>query len=419
MAARVPRLVILAGAVLLAAAGCETGSGAGSGSGGGPVSPSASAPGRSQAARIPAYVHLIRTGGRPCAVLGAAGAIWVADLTGNRVLRLDPASGAVTARIPAGLGPCGMAFGAGAVWVEDYSGNSVTRIDVRTLRTRRYPAGSSPYDVTFAAGAAWVTSYGDDAVTRVDAVSGRTRTIPVGVSPEGIAKAAGAVWVANYGSGTVSRIGTATLRVRTIRTGGSPAWTAYAGSTVWVGDQSTGDVLRINARTGSVTARVKVGRTPNDGDVLGRWVWFPDKDGSLYRISTAGGRASGPYPLPAANPFTLAGYAGRLWIADFGGTSVLVVNPAKLPVSGGPGLVRRPGLAGRDRRSAGEAARVVAADARVLEHPPPFHDRAARRVGQVHPRRRRLPGARPVADLGSRPAQLLDPPVGEDPLWRC
>ena len=224
-----------------------------------------------------------------------------------------------------------MAAGAGSVWVEDYAGNSVTRIDDRTLRTRRYPAGTSPYDVTFAAGAAWVTSYGDDAVTRIDAVSGRARTIPVGVGPEGIAKAAGAVWVANYGSGTISRIDTRTLRVRTLRTGGSPAWTAYEGSTVWVGDQAGGRVLRIDARAGDVVATAKVGPVPNDGDVLGGWVWFPDKGGSLYQVSRTGSQVRGPYPLPAANPFTLAAYHGRLWIADFGGTSVLVVNPARLP----------------------------------------------------------------------------------------
>jgi len=41
--------------------------------------------------------------------------------------------------------------------------------------------------------------------------------------------------------------------------------------------------------------------------------------------------AGGQRELPAANPFTLAAYDGRLWIANFGGTDVLVVNPARLP----------------------------------------------------------------------------------------
>lgn len=280
----------------------------------------------------PAYLRTIRTGDRPCAVLGAAGTIWVADLNDTHVSRLSPATGKTTATIETGLQPCGMAYGAGSVWVENYGANTVTRIYVRTLRTRTYQVGASPYDVTFADGAAWVTNFSADTVTRIDAASGKTRSVPVGVSPEGIAKAAGAVWAADDGDGTVSRIDTRTLRVRKIRIGGSPAWTAYAGSSVWVGDQAAGQVVRINARTGAVVARIKVGRTPNDGDVLGKYVWFPDKSGALYRISRTGNQVSGPYPLHAANPFTLAAYDGRLWIANFGGTDVLIVDPAKLRV---------------------------------------------------------------------------------------
>ena len=57
----------------------------------------------------------------------------------------------------------------------------------------------------------------------------------------------------------------------------------------------------------------------------------PDAHGSLYRVSADGRTVAGPWRLPAANPFTLAAYAGRLWIANFGGTDVLVVDPARLP----------------------------------------------------------------------------------------
>jgi DNA-binding beta-propeller fold protein YncE len=168
-------------------------------------------------------------------------------------------------------------------------------------------------------------------VSRISAATGRTTRIRVGASPEGIARAGGAVWVANYGSGTVSRISTATGRVRTIATGGAPAWTAYHGDTVWVGDQSAGTVIEISARAGTITGRAQVGGKPQDGDVAGGAAWFPDASGRLYRISQAGRRVTGPWPLAARNPFVLASYAGRLWIADFGGTSVLVVDPARLP----------------------------------------------------------------------------------------
>src|SRR4051812_24959512 len=65
----------------------------------------------------PAYVvKRIHTGSKPCATLGAAGSVWVADINDNVVKRLDPATGRVIATIATAAGPCGMTFGAGAVW---------------------------------------------------------------------------------------------------------------------------------------------------------------------------------------------------------------------------------------------------------------------------------------------------------------
>ena len=91
--------------------------------------------------------------------------------------------------------------------------------------------------------------------------------------------------------------------------------------------------MRINARTRSVAARVKVGSTPNDGDVLDGAVWFPDMSGGLYRIGQRSNAVTGLFPLRAGNPFTLSAYAWP-WIADFAGTDVIVVDPARLPVTG-------------------------------------------------------------------------------------
>ena len=279
----------------------------------------------------PDYLQRIHTGSRPCGTLGAAGAVWVADITDNRVTRLDPATGKPTAEVTVGAGPCGMAYGARSIWVENYTANTVTRILLPSLSTRSYPVGNQPYDVTFAASAAWVTNYGDGTVTSIDATTGRTRTVKVGLNPVGIARAAGAVWVANSSSGTISRIDGQTLAVRQVRCGGSPAWTAYDAGTVWVGDTAAGQVLRLDATTGRVVARVKVGPTPNDGDVFGGSVWFPDNNGGLYRIDEKTLAVSGPFSLHAQNPFVVSGYDGRLWVADFGGTDTIEVDPADLP----------------------------------------------------------------------------------------
>lgn len=57
----------------------------------------------------PHVVRRIPTGSRPCAVLGAAGSVWVADINDNKVSRLDPATGKTLATIATDAGPCGPA----------------------------------------------------------------------------------------------------------------------------------------------------------------------------------------------------------------------------------------------------------------------------------------------------------------------
>jgi YVTN family beta-propeller protein len=255
----------------------------------------------------------------------------VADINDFTVKRLDPGTGRLQARIATAAGPCGMAYGAGSIWVEDYTASAVTRIEVATNRTRTIKVGSSPYDVTFAAGAAWVTNYGDGTVTRIDAATNSTRTIEVGASPIGIAAAGGAIWVCASGSRELSRIDAVTYRVSTVDFGGSPSWTAADSDTVWIGDQGAGQIVRLDARSGRIVRRIDVGPTPNDGDVLDGGVWFPDKGGSLYRLDQRTDAVTGPFPLGAGNPFVVSGYRHRLWIADYGGTDTLVLDPALLP----------------------------------------------------------------------------------------
>jgi streptogramin lyase len=281
----------------------------------------------------PWVVQRIHTGSDPCATLGEAGSVWVADIVDNVVKRLDPKTGRTTAHYRTASGPCGMAYGAGSVWVEDYNGNAVTRIDVATGKLHNYPVGTSPYDVAFTDGAAWVTNYNDSTVSRVDARTGKTTTIKVGAQPQGIAPAAGALWVADSGASAITRIDATTRKTTTVQFNGFPAWTAFDADTVWIGDQSNGEIVELDAHTSKIVRRSKVGTTPNDGDVADGAVWFPDKDGSLYRLDEQTHQVTGPFTLRAGNPFVLDGYDGKLWIADYGGTDTIVVDPSRLPSS--------------------------------------------------------------------------------------
>lgn len=67
-----------------------------------------------------------------CSVAFEAGAAWATVFSSNEVVRIDPATNAVTHRIPTDGGPCGITAGAGALWVMTNSGNTVQRIDPAT-----------------------------------------------------------------------------------------------------------------------------------------------------------------------------------------------------------------------------------------------------------------------------------------------
>jgi YVTN family beta-propeller protein len=281
-------------------------------------------------------VRHVQVGHLPCATLGAAGAVWVALYGDNAVRRIDPATLKVSAPITTGAQPCGMAYGGGSVWVEDYGDNTVTRIDPATDATRMYDVGKAPYDVTFAFGAAWTSNFNDGTVSRIDAASGSIRTVTVGNSPTGIMHAGDSVWVTNQSDGTVSRIDPTGRHVRTVTVGGRVAWTAADGHWLWIGSLTNGgpgQSVQIDAAIGKVVRRSPIGPTPNDPDVLDGGVWWPDKNGSLYRVGEQDGAVTGPWPLGAANPFVAAAFDHRLWIAAFGGSDVVVVDPTRLPPS--------------------------------------------------------------------------------------
>jgi streptogramin lyase len=71
------------------------------------------------------------------------------------------------------------------------------------------------------------------------------------------------------------------------------------------------------------------GGAPADGDVLAGAAWFGDQgDGTIRRVDSSG--AVGPArPGGVKSAFVLCVYDGQLWIADFGGTDVVRIDPTK------------------------------------------------------------------------------------------
>ena len=140
-----------------------------------------------------------------------AGAIWLTSSADDRLLRIEPARGRITAAIPIAAqrgarraGPYGVAFGHGAVWVANALADTVSRVDPELgAVTATVRVGRRPTRVAVGEGAVWVLNAGDGTVMRIDPASNAvTKRIAV-PDATGVASAGGAVWVTTAG-GAVS-----------------------------------------------------------------------------------------------------------------------------------------------------------------------------------------------------------------------
>jgi DNA-binding SARP family transcriptional activator/streptogramin lyase len=145
----------------------------------------------------------------PQAIAVADGSVWVLDEDG--LIRVDPRTGEIVARIQAGVQPVGLAAAGGAIWVVSRSGQSYTQgamgqighstltdVDPTTnTATTTIELPGRPTAVAAGGGSVWVSDDPGKAVIDVDARTGRIRRIVyLGSRPEGIAFADGRVWVA-------------------------------------------------------------------------------------------------------------------------------------------------------------------------------------------------------------------------------
>ena len=138
----------------------------------------------------------IEVGLTPIFLTWGLGRIWVANYDSDTVSVIEP--GSDTARtVAAGAGPLGIATGEGAIWVVAYRDRELVRIDPETLEvSARIPIGNGPLDVAVGAGSVWVTNREDGTLLRIDPSSNEVvSTIQLGLAPHGVVVSDDAVWV--------------------------------------------------------------------------------------------------------------------------------------------------------------------------------------------------------------------------------
>jgi YVTN family beta-propeller protein len=307
-AARGHKLIMLGGALLLAAAiAAAIVELAPGGSRGISVDPNSVA---EIDAGTNAVIGQAAVGARPSAIAFGSGSLWVADLDDETIARVDPGTLRTSQTFTLGNQPTGVAAADGAIWVVesaptanfvsvdridpefgaidavDHIGNVVpdtpaaavaqgntlwvapnsgdlARIDTRTAKVvQQVDPNAAPTQAAVGDGAVWVTDSEADTVTRV-ASTGLVTPIAVGHAPSGIAVGYGSVWVADADDDAVVRIDPQTNAViTTIPAGESPAGVSIGAGSVWVANSGSGTVTRIDPASDRVIATIPVGGSP-------------------------------------------------------------------------------------------------------------------------------------------------------------
>jgi hypothetical protein len=291
---------------------------------------------RVRAARLP--------GTRPNAVCAAAGAfwpsmtlavdfgsLWVACKSQARILRVDPATGAVRARIrfPTAVQIGAVATGLGAVWALDDRQGMLYRVDPRrNAVVRSVPLGTSrAYNVWAGAGSVWVVDDASGELMRIDPAGGVVDRIAVGDGPSDLVFAGDTLLAVNHRDRGLVRVDVSSRVVTRLTTlpGDAPERMVRAGGFLWITGRGT-DLFRVDEATGSVVETIDVDASGIDLAAVGDSVWVPTRSAAvdpsglptmarLVRVR-AGTASAVATPAGRVDVHGLVGEGSSVWLAD-------------------------------------------------------------------------------------------------------
>ncbi len=286
----------------------------------------------------------VEVGGTPSALAVGEGGVWV-KRDGKRLLRLDPSTGEIVARVGISeeLGserPCGVATGPGVVWVTTATG-ALGRVNPQKNRLGRLIPIDDAACVAVDKDAVWVTSPNRGIVTRIDPKTNEVvAEIEVPGFPEGVVSAFDSVWVASPDppdgvNGVVSRIDPATNEVvLAIPVDNLPEYLAAGEGGVWV-TSNDGTVKLIEPSSDQLLdppARVADGGQTSiavgGGAVWATAVTGSDVLGSVSRIDPETNEIVGDPVLVGKSPLGLSFGDDALWVTNAGDGTVTIYTPA-------------------------------------------------------------------------------------------
>jgi DNA-binding SARP family transcriptional activator/DNA-binding beta-propeller fold protein YncE len=288
----------------------------------------------------------------------------------NAVLRIDPASGAITGVVGVGTRPTGLAVGDGVLWVANFGDKTVQPLDLESAEAGApfggfngnptgvavgdalvwvavgFPTGqvlvvdpsahntilpvvdaqSGLEEIAYGEGALWITNSQQDVLLRIspeDPTHPRRLSLP-GAGLAGLAISPDAIWVAERFKRAVLEIDPVTLSIRrTIQVlSGAPDQVAYGEGYVWVANTTADSILRIDPSPNrAATTITGVGNGPTGLAAGGGGVWVANALGrTIARIDPEQAAVISSMRLPpGVTPYRVAFGAGMVWITLQGG----------------------------------------------------------------------------------------------------
>jgi len=234
----------------------------------------------------------IRVGESPRSVVTGEGFVWVVSSgENNQLTRVDPDSGEVSGQpIDVGFNAGEVTTGDGAVWVADAGEDRVLRIDPRSNRVvaRIDVQAGVGGDIAVGSGFVWVAGKSaEPALSQIE--TSNNRVVPGEGDFDGdIAVGEGFGWSYNPG-GFVARIDPKTKleRGRAALEDSAGGEVEVGAGAVWALDEANGRLWRIDPRTGRVRgSATQVQAEPDSGLAIGpdaAWVTQPSSD-TVVRI---------------------------------------------------------------------------------------------------------------------------------------
>jgi DNA-binding beta-propeller fold protein YncE len=293
-------------------------------------------------------------GGSAASASAGGGTLWTTSQ--NRVVGINPASGAIRSVIVTGAGRDLIGADSRSVWVLSYPRRLVAA-DVASRHVRmRLRLGHDTYSGYVGSGAVWLPSFNAGTLTKIDARTGvHIWERRIEAAPQAVTLASGAVWIASTGSwhkgtggamvpdgrGIVSRLDplTGDERVR-IRVGRGPGALAADKNDLWVlngrGLDVADTVDRIDMRTNRVVARIPVPHWASDIACARGICWVvsapKSAGGVVTRIDGRTNRTKSRAIPKSWVPAAVVNTRGKVWVADPGVGELIRIEPDTLRV---------------------------------------------------------------------------------------